>query len=127
MMAEINVTPLVDVMLVLLVIFMVTAPMMAVGLDVRLPAADAPPLPPSDQQLVLTVSADGGYAIADRSFTLDEIRKRMAALAQVAPDRQVFVKADAQVPYERVAALISAVQAAGIRRVGLVTRPAGTP
>ena len=124
MMAEINVTPFVDVMLVLLIIFMVTAPLMTTGLQVELPRTDAPPLPmEEDNQLVLSISADGAYYINEHSFTFEELRPKIVAIAQANPDQDVFLRADGAVPYEKVAQLMALCTEAGIARMGMVTQP----
>jgi len=123
MMSEINVTPFVDVMLVLLIIFMVTAPMMTMGLEVELPRADAPPLDASDDQMVLSITAEGEYFINDRTFALDELGPKLSAIAKANPDQEVFLKADGQVPYEKVAQLMALCTNAGIPRMGMITQP----
>jgi len=124
-MAEINVTPLVDVMLVLLIIFMVTAPMMdeGAGVEVALPKSEAPPLDPAEEQVVLSVDAELNYYILDQSFTAEELPPRLTALAEADPERPVFVRADGEVPYKHVAALLGIAKAAGIPKVGLVFEP----
>ncbi len=124
MMSEINVTPFVDVMLVLLIIFMVTAPMMTTGMQVELPRADAPALPTNpDDQMVLSVTAEGKYFINEHEFTLDELKVKLEAIARNNPDQDVFLKADGQVPYEQVAQLLAMCTNAGIARMGMVTQP----
>lgn len=124
MMSEINVTPFVDVMLVLLIIFMVTAPMMTQGMQVELPRAEAPPLPSSeDDQMVLSITAAGTYHINKNEFTLEELEPKLAAIAKANPDQDVFLKADGEVPYEKVAQLMALCTRAGIARMGMVTQP----
>ena len=124
MMAEINVTPFVDVMLVLLIIFMVTTPMMTTGLEVELPRAEAPALSQDgDSQMVLSITADGVYLIEDREFTLEELKTKLPAIVKSKPDHDVFLQADGAVPYEKVAQLMAICTQAGIPRVGLVTQP----
>ncbi len=123
MMAEINVTPFVDVMLVLLVIFMVTAPLMVTGMQVELPQAEAPALESSEQQMVLTVNAEGEYFINETKIEITALGEKLTAIANANPRQEVFVKADGSVPYEKVAQLIAAARGAGIPRVGLVTQP----
>ncbi len=123
MMAEINVTPFVDVMLVLLVIFMVTAPMMVTGLPVDLPPADAPPLEAPDQELVLSLTAEGELYINDTPVSVEELGVKLGAISKENPDQDVYLKADGSVPYRQVAGIIAAARAAGISKVGLVTRP----
>ena len=125
-MAEINVTPLVDVMLVLLIIFMVTAPMMNpdIGVEVDLPNAEAPPLDEStDQQLVLMLHADLSVSIKDNQFSLDELEPKLRAIRAANPDQDVFVRADGAVPYEKVAGLLGIARSSGISKVGLVFEP----
>lgn len=125
-MAEINVTPLVDVMLVLLIIFMVTAPMMNpdIGVEVDLPNAEAPPLDEStDKQLVLMLHADLSVSIKDNQFSLDELEPKLRAIRAANPDQDVFVRADGAVPYEKVAGLLGIARSSGIPKVGLVFEP----
>lgn len=124
-MGDINVTPFVDVMLVLLVIFMVTAPMMAQGLDVNLPRADSPPMEMPEQQLTLTITADGRYLINENAFTLDELKVKIPAIAKANPNQDLFLKADGTVPYEKVVQLMAICTKAGIARMGVVTQPGG--
>ncbi|MCK6505748.1 protein TolR [Myxococcota bacterium] len=124
MMSEINVTPFVDVMLVLLIIFMVTAPMMTTGMQVELPRAQAPALPSSaEDQMVLSVTAEGRYYINEHEFTIEELGPKLEAIARNNPDQDVFLKADGQVPYEKVAQLLALATSAGIARMGMVTQP----
>ena len=123
MMAEINVTPFVDVMLVLLIIFMVTAPMMTMGMQVELPRTDAPALPTSEEQLVLSITIDGTYYINEHAFPLEELGPKIAAIAEANPDQELFLKADGQVPYEKVAQLMALCTNAGIAKLGMVTQP----
>ena len=123
MMSEINVTPFVDVMLVLLIIFMVTAPLMTTGMKVELPRTDAPPLPQAEKQMVLSITADGGYYIDERQFTIEELGPKLRAIVQHNPDQEVFLKADATVPYEKVAQLVALCTNAGVPKLGLVTQP----
>ena len=123
MMSEINVTPFVDVMLVLLVIFMVTTPLMVSGMDVDLPRAEAPPLKASEDQLVLSITADRRYYINKSEIPLGELDRRLSAIARENPGQDVFLKADGSVPYEAVTQLMAAAKSAGIEKVGLVTQP----
>jgi biopolymer transport protein TolR len=127
LMAEINVTPFVDVMLVLLIIFMVTAPMMTTGLEVQLPRAEAGALPTADEQVILGITADGRYSINETEKQAGELPGILRNMAQQKPDQAVFIKADGQVPYEKVAQLLATCTAAGITKVGMMTDPAGAP
>ena len=123
MMSEINVTPFVDVMLVLLIIFMITAPMMNQGVQVELPKAEADNLPSEEKTLILSVDKDGQYYMAEEMYDISEIRLKLGAIAQATPDKEVFIRADAQVPYEKVAQLMATCTQAGITKLGMVTEP----
>jgi biopolymer transport protein TolR len=123
MMADINVTPFVDVMLVLLIIFMVTAPMMTTGVALELPRAEAPALGADEDQLVLSITGDEKYYLGKNEFPIDELKLKLAAIAKENPDRQVFVRADGTLAYEKVLQLLALAQNAGVGKVGLVTQP----
>ena len=123
MMSEINVTPFVDVMLVLLIIFMVTAPLMTTGMKVELPRADAPPLPSAEKQMILSVTESGEYFINKHSFKLEELEPKLTAIIKANPEQEIFLQADAKVPYEKVAQLVALCTSVGIPRMGLVTQP----
>ncbi len=123
MMAEINVTPFVDVMLVLLIIFMITAPMMTTGMQVELPRVEAPALPSADKQLILSVTDAGEYYINEHAFTFAELEPKLAAIVASNPDQAVFLKADGKVPYEKVAELMAVCTRAGVPKMGMVTQP----
>ena len=123
MMAEINVTPFVDVMLVLLIIFMVTAPMMNQGVQVQLPKASADQLPTDEKALILSISEQGEYFMAEEGYELAELKMKLQAIATANPDKEVFIRADALVPYEKVAQLMAACTQAGITKLGMVTEP----
>ena len=120
--SQINVTPFVDVMLVLLVIFMVTAPMMDKGLDVNLPQVkDAPDMSVKDEPLTVTIGAAGEISIG--KARVESIDKLGAVLTQATAgkkERQVLLEADGKVPYERVAKVMAAIRAVGIEKVGMV-------
>jgi len=123
MMSEINVTPFVDVMLVLLIIFMVTAPLMTTGMNVELPRTDAPPLPLAEKQMVLSITAEGAYYINEHEFGIEELGPKLAAIVRANPEQEVFLKADGKVPYEKVAQLVALCTNAGVPKLGLVTQP----
>ena len=124
-MADINVTPLVDVMLVLLIIFMITAPMMNQGVEVDLPKEDAQPLTAdSEEQLILSIDRDLNYFINESKFTSADMSKKLAAIAEANPNKPAFIRADGDVPYREVARLLAAAKQAGIPRVGMVFDPA---
>ena len=123
-MAQINVTPFVDVMLVLLIIFMVTAPMLDQGVQVDLPeVADAPGLPSQQQPLIVSLEKNGRITIG--KTRIDTVAKLGPVLKQALkgkPDREVFLEADEKVPYGRVVQVMAAVKQAGVEKLGMVTR-----
>ncbi|NDY43535.1 protein TolR [Dissulfurirhabdus thermomarina] len=123
-MAEINVTPLVDVVLVLLIVFMVTAPMMTKGLEVDLPKVTARPLHQKTRPLVVTVRADGSVALDRIRVSLEELPGLLADRRARRRGAQVLLRADRRVPYGVVAEVVAAVRAAGIEDLGLVTEAA---
>jgi biopolymer transport protein TolR len=121
--AQINVTPLVDVMLVLLVIFMVTAPIIQQGVAVELPRTRAAPLTGAEEPLVVGVAKSGEVYLNDNPVALAELRTKLSAIARIQPDRQVFLRADRSVPYGDVVQVIATVKEAGVNRLGMVTEP----
>lgn len=128
MLSEINVTPFVDVMLVLLIIFMVTAPMMTQGIDVKLPESAAPAIPSDEERLVVTVQKDRNLFINEHPVNLDVLGEKLLAMAQNRPgQRGVFLRADESVPYGVVMQVMSAIRQAGIDQIGMVTEPSREP
>jgi biopolymer transport protein TolR len=123
-MAEINVTPLVDVMLVLLVIFMVTAPMMQQGVQVNLPKADTKAMTPAEESVVVSVDKNGKIYINKEEVQAGNLRKRLADMFASREKKEVFLKADAGVPYGDVVRTMADIKGAGIERLGMVTEPA---
>jgi len=121
--SQINVTPLVDVMLVLLIIFMVTAPILQQGVTVDLPKVPAGPLAGQEEQLVVNVGKGGQLFLNDTAMTADQLTTKLRAIAVARPDRQLYVRADQAVPYGDVMRVMGAVHDAGLVRVGLVTEP----
>jgi biopolymer transport protein TolR len=121
--SDINVTPLVDVMLVLLVIFMVTAPILQQGVTIDLPKVAAAPLAGEEEQLVVNVNKAGQVFLNDTPIALDALTSKLAAIRAARPDRQVFVRADQTVPYGQVMKTMSAVRDSGLTKIGLVTEP----
>ncbi|MGR3484023.1 MAG: ExbD/TolR family protein [Paracoccaceae bacterium] len=125
-MAEINVTPFVDVMLVLLIVFMVAAPLLTVGVDVELPETQASALPSEEEEpLSVTVSADGGLSIRDTAVAEGELIPRLRAIAGERGDDRIYLRADAAVGWARVAQVMGALDAAGFDDIGLVTDSGG--
>ena len=122
-MSDINMTPLIDVMLVLLVIFMITAPLMTSSLKLDLPKTDA--AQPGDTPLFISVALDrdGRTFVGDEAVDAAEFARRVAAAAQRNPQTEVQLRADKAVPYGRVAELIGTVQKAGLTRIGFITDP----
>ena len=121
--SQINVTPLVAVMLVLLIIFMVTAPILQQGVSVDLPKVAAGPLAGHEEQLVINVARSGEVFLNDTPMAPDQLTAKLRAIAAARPDRQIYVRADQAVPYGQVMRVMGAVHDAGLVRVGLVTEP----
>ena len=124
--SEINVTPLVDVMLVLLIVFMISAPLMQQGVQVDLPKANAGSLSEVPEQLVLVVTKSKRIQINGNTIQAGTLFTRLQAIHSVKPDVQVFIQADQGVPYGIVAQVMAEVKRASINRVGLVTAPGDT-
>jgi biopolymer transport protein TolR len=128
-MSEINVTPFVDVMLVLLVIFMVTTPILYQGVDVNLPKTESRPMPSLDRErkVVVTLNKNGEIFIEKERYTLDqlriEIRKQLAGKRTDSQDEDVFLRADSSVPYGTVVEVMSEIRNAGVQKIGLITEP----
>jgi len=121
--SEINVTPLVDVMLVLLIVFMISAPLMQQGIQVDLPKANAPTMNEIPDQMVLVVDKSRHVIMNGNRIPEGTVRTRLAAIAKAKPDIQVFIQADAAIPYGFIAQVMAEVKQSGITRVGLVTDP----
>ncbi len=127
-MSEINMTPLIDVMLVLLIIFMITAPMMTSRLKLDLPRAQtqaSPPLPPA--VITISLTADGLTHLDDQAVDAAALQARVEAQAKSKPDTEVQLRADRVVAYERVAQLIGVLQKAGLTRIAFVTEAETAP
>ena len=122
--AQINVTPLVDVMLVLLVIFMVTAQIIQQGVSVDLPKTRAAGLNSQEDPLVVGLTKDGVLYLNDNPIALADLRGKLIAIGQATPDRALLLRADRSVPYGDVVGVIAAIKDAGINKLGMVTEPA---
>jgi len=121
--AQINVTPLVDVMLVLLVIFMVTAPIIQQGVQVNLPQAKSNAIPGTEEHLVVTVAKSGKVYLNDNAVTLPELGEKLRAIKKLQADKQVYLRADQDARYGVVMKAIAEIKQAGIEKLGMVTRP----
>lgn len=123
LMSEINVTPFVDVMLVLLIIFMVTAPMMVQGVDVSLPEASSAPLQSDQEHLVITVDKNQQVFINELQVEMDFLQQKLLKILEGREDRQVFLKADRDIAYGIVVRVMAEVKAAGVEKLGMITMP----
>ncbi|HEV8679203.1 MAG TPA: protein TolR [Stellaceae bacterium] len=119
-MSEINVTPLVDVMLVLLVVFMVTAPLLTVGVPVELPQTQAPPINEPKEPLTITLNREGAVFIQETSVPVESLTAKLQAITGGNPDSIIYVRGDKEINYGRVLEVMSLVSAAGFRKVSLV-------
>lgn len=118
--SEINVTPLVDVMLVLLIIFMVTAPLLQQGIDVNLPKAKGKDLPP-EERINIIIKRDGVIYMNDTPMTISDLGQKLRVISRANPN--IFLKADKDVPYGLVVEVMGEIKEAGIERLGMVTEP----
>lgn len=121
-MSEINVTPFMDVVLVLLIIFMITAPMMIRGIDVQVPRTETRNVQP-EERLVLTVTKNKAIFLGDQQITLGRLQKVLTGLQKRNPRAAIFLRADEKVPYGVVVQIMDVVKKAGIDRLGMVTEP----
>ncbi|ESW59870.1 MAG: biopolymer transporter ExbD [Rhodobacter sp. CACIA14H1] len=125
-MADINVTPFIDVMLVLLIIFMVAAPMLTVGVPIELPETAANALPSEQEEpLAITMTADGRLLIQNTETPENELITRLAAIAAERTSDKIFLRADGAIPYAKVAEVMGALNAGGFNNIGLVTDAGG--
>ena len=123
LMSEINVTPFVDVMLVLLIIFMVTAPMMIQGLNVDLPEATAKPLDSEKEHLIISINKNQQVYINDFEVTVEFLREKLLKVLQGRTDREVYLKADKNIPYGIVIQVMAEIKGAGVEQLGMITEP----
>jgi biopolymer transport protein TolR len=123
-MVQINMTPLVDVMLVLLIVFMIAAPLLTAGVTVDLPETSSAPLPGQDEPLSVTIDAAGGVFVQDTAVSLEQLAPRLQAITGRNPDARIFVRGDKAIDYGRVMAVVGAINEAGFGKVALLTVPA---
>lgn len=121
--SEINVTPLVDVMLVLLIMFMVTAPLMQQGIEVELPKTSASGVEMNDEPFLLVIDANQRITVAKNQLPLNQLRVKIKSIFETRKNKQVYIQADRKVDYGTVAEVMAEVRAAGIYNIGLVTVP----
>jgi biopolymer transport protein TolR len=126
-MSDINVTPMVDVMLVLLVIFMVTAPLLNVGVPVDLPKTTAAPITGQDEPLVVSVNAQGKVYLQETEIPIDNLAARLQAVTQNKPDQRIFVRGDRSINYGRIMEVMGVINQAGFKHVALVAELPTTP
>src|SRR5262252_8402848 len=123
--AEINVTPLVDVMLVLLIIFMISAPLLTAGVPVQLPKTEAGAMENQNEPLTVTIRSDGSIYVQATEVPFSELSPRMHALARSGYDKPIYVRADGKAPYEIVARVMASLSTSGFSQIGLITDTGG--
>ncbi|MFH2064042.1 MAG: protein TolR [Pseudomonadota bacterium] len=123
LMSEINITPFVDVMLVLLIIFMVTAPMMVQGVNVSLPEAESGPISSDDNQLVVSIDKEGKIYINDLNVTTDFLGEKLKRILENRTGKEVYLRADKMVSYGVVVSVMTEIKGAGIEKLGMLTEP----
>jgi biopolymer transport protein TolR len=123
LMSDINVTPLVDVMLVLLVIFMVTAPMMMQGVEVNLPATKTAPIKSQEDPLILTVDKKGDIYLENHLIKIEDLGNKVETIFKYRREKEVLLRADKDIPYGVVIKVMAEVKKAGITKLGMVTQP----
>jgi biopolymer transport protein TolR len=123
LMSDINVTPFVDVMLVLLIIFMVTAPMMMQGVDVSLPQTTSEPLIAKKENLIITINTKSQIFINDYQIGLDYLQDKLKKILEGRENKEVYLRADREIPYGFVVRVMAEIKAAGVDKLGMVTEP----
>lgn len=121
--SEINIIPLVDVMLVLLIIFMITAPMMQHGVNIDIPKVTTKPLPAKDEPQILSITKDQQLVLNEKKLSLKDLKPAVQFLFANKKDKEIFLRADKDVPYGFVVSCMGIVREAGIEKVNIVTRP----
>ena len=123
MMNEINVTPLVDVMLVLLIMFMVTTPLMQQGIEVDLPKTASSGVAPKEDPIILVIEASGKLSINKQNISLETLRDKIATITSNRKNKEIYIQADKKTDYGAVATAMAELRAAGIQKLGLITLP----
>ena len=126
-MSEINVTPLVDVMLVLMIIFMVTAPLIQQGVEVDLPTADGQPMPAKGQIAILTLTKDRRVYLGEQEIPWDQLEEKLTHNKKLKTDREIYLHADRSLPYGVVVDVMDIIKRSGVTSLGMVTDPMGGP
>jgi len=121
--SEINVTPLVDVMLVLLIVFMIAAPLLSVGVPIELPKTDAKALPSQEEPITITIDFEGGVFIQDEEILLDDLATRLIAVSSSGYDERIYLRGDRDTDYGEVMKVMARINTAGFTNIGLVTDP----
>ena len=121
--AEINITPLVDVMLVLLIVFMVAAPLIQTGVKVDLPQAKTPPVESDEKKLILTIDKDKRISLADVEIPFEELQEKLSTNARVQQEKEVYLHADRSLNYGVVIEVMAIAKAAGVESLGMITDP----
>jgi len=121
--SEINVTPLVDVMLVLLIIFMVTAPMLSMGIDVNLPRVKSKTIDLAEEKLILTINENKEIFLNKTRLSFSDINAKLTAIFEKRVDRELFLRADKNIPYGFVVEVMSEIRKAGVDKLGMITEP----
>jgi len=120
LMHEINVTPFVDVMLVLLVVFMITAPLLTVGVPIDLPESTVPEIRGEDEPLAVSIDGDGNIFLQDTEIAIDELAPRLGAIIQRKPETRIFVRGDKTIDYGRVMEVMGVLAEAGFSNIALI-------
>lgn len=123
LMSDINVTPFVDVMLVLLIIFMVTAPMMMQGVDVNLPQTTTSNIKTEEDPLIITVNKKGEIFLENTRVSLEDLEKKVKSIFKYRREKEILLRADREIPYGLVIKVMASVKRAGINKLGMVTEP----
>ena len=122
-MSEINVTPFVDVMLVLLIIFMITAPLLTTGVSVDLPKTDSQTLPGQDEPITVTINKEGKVFLGENLIQVNTLTAKLKAITSIKPSTRIFIRADENISYGQVMNIMSVITKAGYKKVALITKP----